>query len=136
MAALVLDSEALSVLAHSRDRDELRRVRARLTTAGARGWPVRVPAVVLAELYRTPARTAAVDAALAQYGIRPVTTGQGIARRTGRLLGRDGLDTCHLVDAAVVATTIRAGGGVIVSADVDDLRQLAAEDPNVVVTAV
>lgn len=136
MPALVLDSEALSVLAHSSGRDELRRVRARLAVAGGRGWPVRVPAVVLAELYRTPAHSAAVDAALSRYGIRPLTTGQGIARHTGRLLERNGLDTCHLVDAAVVATTIRSGGGVIVTADVDDLTRLAANDPNVVVTAI
>lgn len=97
---------------------------------------MRVPTVVLAELYRTPALSSAVDAALSRFGIRPLTTGQLVARHSGRLLEREGLDTCHVVDAAVVATAIRSGGGVVVTGDVDDLSTLASGEANVVVTSV
>lgn len=125
MPALVLDSEPLSRLARSRSRRELDRVRALLTVAARRGWPVRVPSVVLAELYTTRAGEAAVDAALTRFGIRPYATGSAIARHAGRILGRERLDSRHLVDATVIATAVRHGGGVVATGDVDDLRRLA-----------
>jgi predicted nucleic acid-binding protein len=135
MPALVLDSEALSRLARARSHRDLDRVRALLTVAARRGWPVRVPSVALAELYRTRSRESAVDAAITRYGVRSYATGSAVARHTGRILGREGLDSCHLVDAAVIATAVRDGGGVVVTGDVDDLRRLAS-GTNVSVTGV
>ena len=40
------------------------------------------------------------------------------------------------VDALVVATAIRFGGGVILTCDVDDLRNLAADHANVTVAGI
>jgi predicted nucleic acid-binding protein len=130
MPAVVLDSEALSRLASGHG-SALEEVRLVLTIAAKRAWPVRVPSVVLAELYRSQAAVASVDAALSRFGIRPLTTGQRVARHAGRMLGRDGLDSCHLADAIVVATAIRAGGGVIPTGDPDDIAALAADEPNI-----
>lgn len=125
MPAVVLDSEALSRLAHRSSSDELRNIRAVLQIAVERRWPVRVPSVVLAELYRTAHASTAVDFAMHRYGVRPLTTGQSVARHAGRMLGRDALDSCHLADAVVVATAVRLGGGVVSTGDPDDLRALA-----------
>lgn len=130
MPALVLDSEALSRLAHGTG-NELTGVRLALTNAARRGWPVRVPSVVLAELDRSPGLGAAIDSALHRYGVQPMTTGRAVARGAGRMLSRDRLDTCHLVDAVVVATAVRSGGGVVVTGDPDDLEALAADEANV-----
>jgi hypothetical protein len=53
MAVLILDSEAMSALAHPR-LDPVRHqiVRAAMRSAARRGHPVRVPSAVLVELYR------------------------------------------------------------------------------------
>ena len=40
------------------------------------------------------------------------------------------------VDALVVATATRFGGGIILTHDVDDLRNLAAAHANVVVAGI
>ena len=55
------------------------------------------------------------------------------ARLTGQLMARDKLDGPHVVDAIVVATSIRLGGAVIVTGDPDDMRSLARLHPNVVI---
>ena len=52
-----------------------------------------------------------------------------------RILGREGLDSCHIVDAVVIATALRHGGGVVATGDMDDLRRLAT-GANVSVTGV
>lgn len=64
-------------------------------------------------------------------GIRAITLGQATARRAGNLRHRDRLDSCHIVDAIVVATAIRLGGGIVATGDPDDLRSLAREHANV-----
>lgn len=136
MPAVVLDSEALSRLSRPSSGDQLHNIRAVLQIAVERRWPVRVPSVVLAELYRTVQASSSVDAAMHRYGVRPLTTGQGVARHAGRMLGRDALDSCHLADAVVVATAVRLGGGVVSTGDPDDIRALATDDANVAVFSV
>jgi hypothetical protein len=54
-----------------------------------------------------------------------------MARRAGGLKYRDKLNSCHTVDAAVVATAIRLGGGIIATGDPDDLKSLARGYPNI-----
>ena len=135
-AFVVLDSEAVSALAHPRERAvAARRAQAVLTEAARRNALVRIPSPVLAEVYRGSRRDAAVDRIVGR-GNRIVALSQTIARRAGALLARDGLDSCHAVDATVVATAIRFGGAVVMTSDANDLESLAREHPNVVIQAL
>jgi predicted nucleic acid-binding protein len=56
-----------------------------------------------------------------------------MARIAGHLLANVGAGSEMAVDALVVATSIRFGGGVIVTHDPDDLRRLAAAHSNVAI---
>ena len=136
MAALVLDTRALEMLAdRGADPAGTARVRAMLTAAARLAIPVRVPTAVLSETYRGRPVDAAVDHVL-RRGVRPITMGHSMARVAGALRTRDGLDSCHTVDAFVVATSIRLGGGIIATADPGDLQALARDHPNVHVQAI
>ena len=131
MTALVLDTRALEVVANPKaDIQAARRMRDMLASAVRMGIPVRVPTAVLAEAYRGIPADAALDHVLAR-GIRPFTTGQAAARLAGGLRYRDRLDSCHIVDALVVATATRLGGGIVATGDPDDLRSLAREHANI-----
>jgi hypothetical protein len=65
-----------------------------------------------------------------------VTTGRRIARLAGELLASNRLDSCHVVDALVVATVVALGGGIVVTGDADDMNVLAAPWPHVQVWAL
>lgn len=131
MTALVLDTRALEVIASPKaDIAAARRMRDMLASAARMGVPVRVPTAVLAEAYRGLPADAALDRVLTR-GIRPFTSGQAAARLAGGLRHRDRLDSCHTVDAFVVATAIRLGGGIVATGDPDDLRSLAREHSNI-----
>ena len=131
MTALVLDTRALEVIADPKaDLQAAQRMRDMLDSADRMGIPVRVPTVVLAEAYRGTAADAAIDRILGR-GIRPVTLGQATARQAGHLKHRDRLNSCHTVDAAVIATAIRFGGGIVATGDPEDLRSLARDHANV-----
>ena len=131
MTALVLDSRALEVIADPKaDLQAGRRMRDMLDSAVRMGIPVRVPTAVLAEAYRGTAADAAIDRVLGR-GVRAITLGQGVARQADNLRHRDRLDSCHTVDALVVATAIRLGGGIVATGDPDELRSLAREHPSV-----
>ncbi|MGH2771823.1 MAG: PIN domain-containing protein [Actinomycetota bacterium] len=130
---LVLDSEAIGALAAPRERAAAaRRAQAVLVEAFRRKALVRIPAAVLTEVYRGSRRDAGFDRVIGK-GNRVVPLDHRIGRTAGGLLGQDGLDSCHAVDASVVATAARLGGGVVVTADADDLRSLARNHPNVVI---
>jgi hypothetical protein len=131
MPVLVLDTRALEVVADTAaDRHAARRMQSMLTSAARLGVPVRVPTAVLAEAYRGTPADAAVDRVLG-HGIRPVTMGHAMARLAGRLRHRDRLNSCHTVDAFVVAAAVRLGGGIVATGDPADLRSLAREHPDV-----
>jgi hypothetical protein len=131
VTALILDTRALEVVADPKaDIGAARRMRDILTSAARMGIPVRVPTAVLAEAYRGIPADAALDRVLGR-GIRPITMGQAMARLAGGLRHRDRLDSCHTVDALVVATAARLGGGIVATGDPDDLRPLAREHANV-----
>lgn len=131
MTVLVLDTRALELLADRKaDLQAAQRMRNLLKAADREGVPVRVPTAVLAEAYRGTPADAAIDRVLGK-GIKPITLGQAMARQSGKLKHRDRLDSCHTVDAAVVATAIRLGGGIIATGDPDDLCSLAREHTNI-----
>jgi PIN domain len=136
VTAIVLDTRALEVIADPKaDPRATRRMRDILAVAVRTATPVRVPTAVLAESYQGTAADAAVDRVLGS-GIRPITLGQPTARHAGSLKRRDHLDSCHTVDAVVVATAIRLGGGIIATGDPDDLCSLAREHANIKVQAL
>ena len=137
MAVLILDAEALSALARP-ERDRLRheRVRAALRSAERRNIPVRVPAAVLVELYRGAGTDEPVDLVLGRGFAGVVTTGARIARIGGHLLARARRGSEMAVDALVVATAVRFGGGLILTHDPDDLDFLAAGEPHVRVAPI
>jgi predicted nucleic acid-binding protein len=137
LAVLILDTEALSALARpSNDPRRHERVRAALRSAERRNVPVRVPSAVLVELYRGSGADEAVDHVLARGFARVVTTGVRIARISGHLLAAAGRDSELAIDALVVATAIRLGGGLVLTHDPGDLELLAADHPNVRIVPV
>ena len=89
-----------------------------------------MPLPVLAEVYSGDATDAAVDR-LFVNGVRRLGLDLRTTRLAGRLRSRAG--TGSAVDAIVVATAVRLGGGVLATADPDDFRRLAADHPNVTI---
>jgi len=125
--ALILDSEALNLLAFRAERGALAlRARAILHLAFLHGGLVRVPAPVLAEVCRGPRFDAAVNHVLTARGILVADLTAGIARRAGQILARSKLGSSHAVDAFVVATAAEFPACVIATGDVSDLGKLAA----------
>jgi predicted nucleic acid-binding protein len=136
VTALVLDTRAVELLADPKaDMQAARRMRDVLDAADRMGIPVRIPSAVLAEVYRGTHADAAIDRVLGR-GIRPITLGLAAARQAGGLRHRDRLDSCHTVDALVVAAAIRLGGGIVATGDPDDLRSLARDHANIQVQAL
>ncbi len=107
-----------------------------MRSAEGRNVPVRVPSAVLVELYRGAGTDEVVDQVLGRGFARVVTTGVRIARIAGHLLATAGRDSGMAVDALVVATCIRFGGGLVLTRDPDDLAILAANHPNVMIVPV
>lgn len=107
-----------------------------MRSAHTRNAPVRIPAAVLVELYRGRGTDEAIDVVLARGFAHVVTTGARTARIAGHLLGRIGADSAMAIDALVVATAVRFGGGMVATHDPSDLRLLAAPHPNVAVVEI
>lgn len=132
---LLLDSEALSALARGpvgrRDR-----VRALIGEMRRRELPVGTVAAVLAEVVRGRRADAGVFAGLRRerVEVHPVDTRVGV--RAGQLLGDTRAGSELAIDAFIVAVADLAGGAVIASVDVDDLRRLAAHASSVAVADV
>lgn len=131
---VALDSEALNALA-GRDSPAKRRVRRALEAAIRTRSDVVVPTLVLAELYRGTGRSQLVDALLARHeqAINTRDTDRPLARFVGAILHTGDAGSEHLVDAHVVAVAVEAGGGVVLTADTDDLARLAAPYQSVLV---
>jgi predicted nucleic acid-binding protein len=135
--ALILDSVALSSLARPRAAPQRHeRVRAAMRSAHRRGEPTRIPSAVLVELYRGAGTDEAIDLELRRGFARVITTGARIARTAGHLLSAVGAGSEMVVDALVVATAVRLGGGLILTHDPDDLAALAADRPNVRIAGI
>jgi predicted nucleic acid-binding protein len=124
---VVLDAEALSILARLPARSPSHQaLSAILEEALDRGQDVMVPAAVLAELYRDGQHDQVVDSCLRRFpAIIVVDTDQALAREIGHLLTRAGRGSADHVDASVVAAAVRAGGGLIATADLVDIGLLS-----------
>lgn len=127
---LLLDSEALSAVAQgpASRRD---RVRALIVEMRRRELPIATVAAVLAEVVRGRAADAGVFAGLRRERVivHPVDTRVGV--RAGQLLGRMGVGSELAVDAFLVAVADLAGGAVVATVDLKDLRRLAAHTTGV-----
>ena len=102
-----------------------------MRSARRRDEPVRVPSATLVELYRGSGTDEAIDLELGRGYAKVVTTGVRIARIAGHLLASIGAGSELAVDALVVGTAIRLGGGLILTHDAADLERLAATHSNV-----
>jgi predicted nucleic acid-binding protein len=117
---VVLDSEGLWVVARNDSED----ARAVLTASHQAGVPVLVPAAVLAETLFGDERDTRANQALKKLQVIPLT--ESVARSAAelkRLAGMNGV--AATIDAVVVATSVAAGGGVVLTSDIDDVRALA-----------
>lgn len=131
MSAVILDTRALEVFANPRvEKRASQLVRDLIGLAKRQGTPVLVPMNVLTEAYQGTPADALIDRVLGDDA-RPIMLGLAMARRTAYLKHRDKLDSCYTVDASVVATSIRMGGGIVITGDPDDLKALAREHSNV-----
>ena len=97
---------------------------------------MRIPSATLVELYRGGGTDEAIDLELGRGYARVVTTGVRVARVAGHLLAAIGAGSEMAVDALVVATAVRLGGGLILTHDAEDLQRLARNHPNVQVVPV
>lgn len=122
---LLLDSEAISAVAHGPDRRR-DRVRALVAEMRSRELPIATVAAVLAEVVRGRPADAGVFAGLRRHRVEvhPVDTRAGV--RAGQLLGTVGAGSALAVDAFLVADADLRGGAVIATCDPDDLRRLAS----------
>lgn len=127
---LLLDSEALSAVARgpASRRD---RVRALIVEMRRRELPIATVAAVLAEVIRGRAADAGVFAGLRRERVivHPVDTRVGV--RAGQLLGKVGVGSELAVDAFLIAVADLAGGAVVATVDLRDLRRLATHTTRV-----
>jgi predicted nucleic acid-binding protein len=132
---VLLDSEALSALAHgpNRRRD---RVRALIHAMRAREEPVAIAAAVLAEVVRGRAADAGVFAGLRREAIEVHNVDSRVGVRAGQLLGRVRAGSEMAIDAFTIAIADLAGGAVVATADPGDLERLAAHGTNVVIVDI
>ena len=132
---LLLDSEALSCIAHgpAARRDK---VRALIVRMRQRRLPVAVVATVLAEVIRGRAADEGVFAGLRRERVEVHAVDTQVGVRAGQLLGRIRAGSELAVDAFTVAVADLAGGAVIATTDVGDLRRLASDAPHVAVVDI
>jgi len=114
------------------------RVKAALRAAVEAGGDVRIPSVVLAELYRSSSHRASVNSLLSreQADIQLRDTDRALASYVGGVLAAAGSGSEDIVDAHCVATVVEQGRGVVLTGDPDDLSRLAAPYPTVTVRSI
>jgi predicted nucleic acid-binding protein len=132
---LLLDSEAISAIAHGPDsrRD---RVRALVAEMRRRELPIGTVAAVLAEVISGRPRDGGVFAGLRRERVEVYPVDSRVGIRAGRLLGSAGMGSDHAVDAFIVAVADLAGGALVATVDVADLRLLVANASNVSVADI
>jgi len=132
---VVLDADGLDALASAHPPERLRAI---LAEALERRRDVVVPAVVCAEVCRGVGRTRAVESALSpsrrdgvqRSPVRVVDTDFDLARSVGAVLHAAGSGRRDVVDAHVVAVAAAFGGGLVVTADPEDIGRLAQAVPS------
>lgn len=122
---LLLDSEAISAVAHGPDhrRD---RVRALVTEMRSRELPIATLAAVLAEVVRGRPADAAVFAGLRRHRVEVHAVDTRVGVRAGQLLGTIGAGSEMAVDAFLIADADLRGGAIVATCDPDDLDRLAS----------
>lgn len=132
---LVLDAEAVSALLDPRHPAE-RKVRRAMEAARRLNRDVAIATGTLAELYRGAGRNQSLDALLAREagdGLLLRNTDRSLARLIGALLAEAHAGSELFADAHSVAVAVEAGGGIVQTADPDDLSRLAAPYRTVVI---
>jgi predicted nucleic acid-binding protein len=131
---LVLDQAALSALADPPTAAQ-RQVRRAMTAASRLHRDVTVPTVILSELYRGGGRNQLIDSLLSREteALELRDTDRVLARLVGGVLAAARSGSEDLADAHVVAAAVEAGGGVILTIDVDDVRRLSDQYRTIVV---
>jgi len=122
---LLLDSEAISAIAHGPDhrRD---RVRALVTEMRSRELPIATVAAVLAEVVRGRPADAALFAGLRRHRVEVHAVDTRVGVRAGQLLGTIGAGSEMAVDAFLIADADLRGGAIVATCDPDDLGRLAS----------
>lgn len=126
MAGLTLDSGAL-IGFERHDREVMAQVKAALLA----GRELAVPAVVVAEVWRGGARSAAVARLLAACDVVPID--EALGRAAGEALAR--VARAGAIDALVMAVAEHRKDMVLTS-DETDLRRLQGHFPSVTVVAI
>lgn len=129
---LLLDSEALSALAHGPP-DRRDRVRALVEQMRARERPIATAGVVLPEVVRGHPRDAGVFSALRRERVQVRSVDTRIGVRAGQLLGALRAGSDQVVDACLVAVADLEGGAIVATVDTADLEALAAHAVGVTV---
>ncbi len=132
---LVLDAEAVSAVLDPRHPAE-RTVRRAMEAARRLHREVAIATGTLAELYRGAGRNQALDALLAResgHGLVLRDTDRALARLIGAVLAEAHAGSELFADAHPVAVAVEAGGGVVQTADPDDLTRLAGPYRTVVI---
>ncbi len=122
MAGVTFDTGALIKLV-DRQRIDLRKV---YETARARGWIIRVPAVVVAEWWRAGQGERERERWLRSMRVEPVD--EPIARVAGVAVGLSARRNVT-IDAIVLATAAVKGDHVVYTSDPDDLSALRDVTP-------
>lgn len=97
---------------------------------------VRVPAPVLAEVYRGARFDAAIDRLLNGKGLVVVPLTQELSRVAGHLLAKAKLGSTHAVDAFVAATAMSFDAALIATGDPKDLKRLLGNQSHVKVFSI
>jgi len=135
---LVLDAEGVNALLDRRHPAE-RKVRRAMEAARRLHREVAIATGTLAELYRGAGRNQPLDALLAResgHGLLLRDTDRSLARLIGALLSEAGASSALFADAHPVAVAVETGGGVVLTADPDDLSRLAAPYRTVVIESM
>ncbi|MGQ0480508.1 MAG: PIN domain-containing protein [Pseudonocardia sp.] len=126
---VVLDAAAFDVLGTARGR----RLHAFLRRWVEQGDDVWCAAVTMAEVCRGAARTRHVENVMVRdlggRRVRIEPTDERLAKLVGAILHDSGMGSQHIADAHVVALGAGASNTLVLTADPDDIRQLAAAVP-------
>lgn len=135
---LVLDAEAVNALLDPRHPGE-RKIRQAMEAARRLRRDVVIATGTLGELYRGAGRNQALDALLARESAQGLVlrdTDRTLARLIGAVLTEASADSALFADAHPVAVAVESGGGVVQTADPDDLVRLAAPYRTVVIEPI
>ena len=135
---VVLDAQAVSLLADNDGRNASRDIASAIKAAHNMGRPVVTPAVVLAENYRHPNRIAAANSAISRLSpIEIRHTDTELAIYVGGVLGAAGAGSADMVDAHCIAVAVEAGGrAVVLTSDPKDMTRLSAGHPAITIQAI